>query len=134
MGYNPLLLIPAGATNIRVTESKASNNYLAVRNANDDYAINGDWKIDFAGRYDFAGTTFVYERKSPVGDKAKKKNKKLARVNRLMSMFAPEQITAKGPTTEPVYIVVSMHLRHFFSEVINTHFLPASFPREEPRH
>lgn len=27
-GYNDILLIPAGATNIKVQETKASNNYL----------------------------------------------------------------------------------------------------------
>ena len=98
MGYNDLLLIPAGATNIRVTESKASNNYLAMRNLTGSYFINGNWRIDFAGDYEAAGTTFHYER--TVKGKGVKK--------RLMSMFAPEQIRALGPTTEPIYIVVSI--------------------------
>jgi len=29
-GYNDILLIPAGATNIRVREVQASNNYLGL--------------------------------------------------------------------------------------------------------
>ena len=110
------------------------------RNATNHYILNGNWKIDFAGSYDFAGTSFVYERLSPLGEKAKKKKNKvingtleqchffyrclkrldfvleysfyfqLSRVNSLVSMFAPEQITAKGPTSEGIYVVVRCYL------------------------
>lgn len=47
------------------------------RNTTNHYILNGNWKIDFAGSYDFAGTTFVYERLSPLGEKAKKKKSKV---------------------------------------------------------
>ena len=97
MGYNDLLLIPAGATNIKITEAKASNNYLAIRNMTGEYFLNGNWRVDFAGDYEAAGTVFYYER--TVKGKGRK--------GRLLSMFAPEQLRALGPTTEPIYIVVS---------------------------
>ena len=47
------------------------------RNTTSHYILNGNWKIDFAGSYDFAGTSFVYERLSPLGEKAKKKKNKV---------------------------------------------------------
>ena len=36
---------------------------MALRNASGHYYINGNWRIDFAGEYAAAGTTFHYERK-----------------------------------------------------------------------
>ena len=84
-------------------QAKASNNYLALRNTTGSYFINGNWRTDFAGQYDFAGTTFFYERKH----KGKKGIDPDSKANRLMSMFAPEQIRALGPTQEGLYVVVS---------------------------
>ena len=42
---------------------KASNNYLALRNTEGDYYINGNWRIDFPNDYEVAGTVAHYERK-----------------------------------------------------------------------
>ena len=95
-GYNDMLLIPAGATNLRITETKTSNNYLALRNSSGGYIINGNWRIDFTGDYDAVGTTFHYEKTVKGRGKAAK----------LRAIFAPEQIRALGPLTEPVYFVV----------------------------
>jgi hypothetical protein len=53
------------------------------------YYLNGNWRIDFPRSFKFAGTIFRYERK-PYG------------------FYAPESISALGPTTEPIYIVVSV--------------------------
>ncbi|XP_068083649.1 papilin [Anabrus simplex] len=86
VGYNDILLIPAGATNIKVEEVRASNNYLAIRNASNHYYLNGNWRIDFPRSLRFAGTLFHYERKPHA-------------------FLAPETITALGPTNEPLYIV-----------------------------
>ena len=88
IGYNDILLIPVGATNIKIREMKASNNYLAVRNTTGHYYLNGNWRIDFPREMKFAGCTFHYERKPHA-------------------FIAPETITALGPTTEALYIVVS---------------------------
>ena len=67
-----------------------------------EYFINGNWRIDFPGDYPFAGTVFKYEKKI----KGRQDNQS-TRAAKLLSMFAPEQISALGPTTEPVYVVVS---------------------------
>lgn len=90
VGYNDIVLIPAGATNIYVEELAATNNYLAVRNTTGHFYLNGNWRIDFPRARQFAGTTFYYERK----------------VNGGVGIFAPEVIRALGPTTEPLFIVL----------------------------
>lgn len=51
------------------------------RNTSNLYILNGNWKIDFAGSYESAGTSFVYERLSPLGEKAKKKKNKVIHDN-----------------------------------------------------
>lgn len=58
------------------------------------YYLNGNWRIDFPRSLKFAGTIFHYERK-PHG------------------FFAPESVSALGPTSEPIYIVVSVTLALF---------------------
>ncbi|XP_077995776.1 papilin-like isoform X2 [Glandiceps talaboti] len=87
VGYNDILLIPAGATNIYVEEVTASNNYIAVKNATGYYYLNGDWRVDHPKSFQAAGTTIHYARKP-------------------QSFPAPEIIRALGPTTEPLYIVL----------------------------
>nr|XP_045610870.1 papilin-like [Procambarus clarkii] len=89
VGYNDIVLIPAGATNIYVEEVRASNNYLAVRNMTGFFFLNGNWRIDFPRARKFAGTTFHYERKADG-----------------VGIFAPEVLRALGPTTEPLFIVL----------------------------
>ena len=114
IGYNDLLLIPAGATNIRITEAKTSNNYLALRNET-DYFLNGDWRIDFPGKYAGAGTTFHYE----------KTVKGSGKIAKLRAIFAPEQIRALGPLTEPVFFVVSSRM-HRSLPLFKTFKFPAT--------
>ncbi|KAK2706695.1 hypothetical protein QYM36_014662 [Artemia franciscana] len=87
VGYNDIVLIPAGATNIKISEIKASNNYLSLRNSSGHYYLNGNWRIDYPRDMKFCGTTFKYERKS-------------------QSFFAPEVISAVGPTDEALYLVL----------------------------
>ncbi|XP_024082550.1 papilin isoform X1 [Cimex lectularius] len=87
IGYEDLFIIPTGATNIRVREKSPSNNYLAVRNKNGHFYLNGNWKIDYSQSLKFAGTIFVYERKS-------------------FPFLASESISALGPTNEALYIVM----------------------------
>ncbi|XP_050510138.1 papilin isoform X5 [Diabrotica virgifera virgifera] len=87
VGYNDILLIPAGATNIRVEELAPSNNYLAIRNTSAHFYLNGNWRIDFPRATDFAGTRFKYERTPQEFD-------------------APDIITALGPTDESLFIVL----------------------------
>lgn len=87
VGYNDVLLIPAGATNIDIREVSPSNNYLAVRNSSGHYHLNGNWRIDLPRTLNFAGALWHYDRK-PQG------------------FAAPDHITCHGPTSEPVYLVL----------------------------
>ncbi|XP_055525400.1 papilin isoform X2 [Wyeomyia smithii] len=87
VGYNDLLLIPAGATNIAIKERGPSNNYLAIRNLTGFYHLNGNYRIDFPRVIPFAGSDWHYERK-PQG------------------FAAPDKLTCLGPTSESVYLVL----------------------------
>lgn len=104
-GYNDILLIPAGATNIVVEETAPSNNYLAIRNTSGHYYLNGNWRIDFPRSIDFAGSKFHYER-YPQG------------------FAAPDKIYTLGPIDEPLFIVVCLSfdfvlLKQTFSRLIS---------------
>ncbi|XP_058116992.1 papilin [Anopheles ziemanni] len=87
VGYNDLLLIPSGATNVIVSERAPSNNYLAIRNLTGFYHLNGNYRIDFPRTLHFAGCDWHYERR-PQG------------------FAAPDRLTCLGPTTESVYLVL----------------------------
>lgn len=90
VGYNDILLIPAGATNIEIQERAPSNNYLAIRNLTGHYHLNGNYRIDFPRPMQFAGSVWHYERR-PQG------------------FAAPDKLTCIGPTTEAVYLVVNKY-------------------------
>ncbi|XP_048470252.1 ADAMTS-like protein 5 isoform X1 [Rhincodon typus] len=81
-GYNNVTVIPAGATNIKVTDN--SRNYLALINGKNHYVINGNWVIDWPGEYDVAGTKVLYKR----------------------SASNHETIEATGPTAEDLHVMV----------------------------
>nr|XP_054928901.1 papilin-like [Dermacentor andersoni] len=87
VGYNDILLIPSGATNIRIEEKFPTNNYLAVRNETGYYYLNGNWRIELSRSVRFAGTVFHYELLNH-------------RAN------APESLVALGPTIETIVIVL----------------------------
>ncbi|XP_014669308.1 PREDICTED: papilin-like isoform X4 [Priapulus caudatus] len=86
-GYNDMIIIPGGATNIHLRERKATNNFLAIRDIHGTYYLNGEWRIDSSKDMQIAGTTFYYKR-TPHG------------------FHAPEQLDALGPTTETLFIVL----------------------------
>ena len=75
---------------------KASNNYLALRDQNGTYYLNGNWRIDYPQRLDICGTTFHYERKY-----------KNTAAKGPLTLFAPESVRALGPTTCSLFLVVS---------------------------
>ncbi|KAM8974329.1 ADAMTS-like protein 5 [Pelodytes ibericus] len=81
-GYNEVTLIPAGAMHIKVTDK--SNNYLALRNRNYNYVINGNWGISHPGDYNVAGTKIQYRR----------------------SADNEESFEASGPTEEDLHVMV----------------------------
>ncbi|KAL5005515.1 hypothetical protein ScPMuIL_018971 [Solemya velum] len=83
LGYVEATIIPSGARNIRVEEVAAANNYLALRNDNGVYYLNGHWFIQWSGDYELAGTVVHYRRDS---------NK--------------ESFNAIGPLKEPLHIML----------------------------
>ncbi|XP_064427363.1 papilin isoform X2 [Mirounga angustirostris] len=84
-GYNQILIIPTGATSIRVEEAAASRNFLAVKSVRGEYYLNGHWTIGGAWALPAASTVLHYER-GAEGD------------------LAPERLLARGPTSEPLVI------------------------------
>uniref|UniRef100_A0A670JSY8 ADAMTS/ADAMTS-like Spacer 1 domain-containing protein n=1 Tax=Podarcis muralis TaxID=64176 RepID=A0A670JSY8_PODMU len=88
IGYHRILEIPAGTTRIQVKEMTRSPNYLALRSHSGKSIINGNWAVNPPGRYEAAGTVFVYSR--PGSDRRE-----------------GESLTAEGPTTEPIDVYVS---------------------------
>ncbi|XP_064484437.1 papilin-like isoform X2 [Ornithodoros turicata] len=87
VGYHDILLIPVGATNIRIEEKVPTHNYLAVRNSSGHYYLNGNWRIEYPRNLKFAGTVFQYDRDTH-------------------GINTPETLAALGPTTEPLLIVL----------------------------
>ncbi|XP_033628590.1 papilin-like [Asterias rubens] len=94
-GYNDILVLPAGAMNINITEVKPSNNFLALRNANGQYYINGNFSIDFPQPFQVADTIVYYERdlNSPS--------------------YGSEVIHALGPISEPLFVVLVTQERNY---------------------
>ena len=86
-GYKDIILIPKGATHINVYELRPTHNYLALRDANGTFYLNGNWQIEFPKEIKLANTTFYYERRPHTAS-------------------GPESLRALGPTSEPVFIVL----------------------------
>ncbi|XP_066134568.1 papilin [Saccopteryx bilineata] len=84
-GYNQILIVPVGATSVRIEEVAASRNFLAVKSIRGDYYLNGHWTIEAAHALPVASTVLHYER-GAEGD------------------LAPERLHARGPTSEPLVI------------------------------
>ncbi|XP_062888759.1 ADAMTS-like protein 5 [Mobula hypostoma] len=97
-GYNNVTVIPAGATNIKVTDK--SRNYLVLLNGKNRYVINGNWVIDWPGEYEIAGTKIQYKR----------------------SAGNHESIEAAGPTAEDLHLMVL--LREANSGIEYEYWLP----------
>jgi len=84
IGYVEATVIPAGARNIRVEEVAEATNYLAIRNDQGQYYLNGHWYIQWSGDYEAAGTVIHYRRDG----------------NR-------ESFDSPGPLKEPLHVMVS---------------------------
>lgn len=82
--YYGVVTIPAGARSIRVMELNTSSSYLAVRDTQRRYYLNGHWTVDWPGRHPIAGAIFEYKRP----------------YNR------PESLISTGPTNETLVIEV----------------------------
>ncbi|XP_034625129.1 papilin isoform X2 [Trachemys scripta elegans] len=84
-GYNQIFIVPMGATSLRIKEVRPSRNFLAIKNVQGEYYLNGHWTIDFSRDLHIASTVVHYDRGSE-GD------------------LAPELLHSRGPTTEPLVI------------------------------
>lgn len=89
-GYNKVGTLPAGATSINITQLGQSRNYIALRISNGRYFINGNRRLSRDGKYDAAGSVFRYHRYN----------------SRHLNQCPGECILSKGPTTEPIDIMV----------------------------
>ncbi|XP_054571909.1 papilin [Eptesicus fuscus] len=107
-GYNQILIVPAGATSIRIEEVAASRNFLAVKSIQGEYYLNGHWTIEAARALPVASTILHYER-GAEGD------------------LAPERLHARGPTSEP--LVIELISQESSPGVRYEYHLPLSTPR-----
>ncbi|CAL8248576.1 unnamed protein product [Lota lota] len=82
--YYGVVTIPAGARSIRVVELNSSSSYLAVRDTQRRYHLNGRWTVDWPGRHPMAGALFEYKRP----------------YNR------PESLTSTGPTNQTLVVEI----------------------------
>jgi hypothetical protein len=57
--YEPIMIIPMGAINIKITESN-SFNYLAIRDLNGFYYLNGHLNANY-GRYEFNDVNLIFD-------------------------------------------------------------------------
>uniref|UniRef100_A0A3Q2YBP0 Papilin a, proteoglycan-like sulfated glycoprotein n=1 Tax=Hippocampus comes TaxID=109280 RepID=A0A3Q2YBP0_HIPCM len=108
-GYNQMFTIPAGATSISIREKRPSRNYLAVRNLQGDYYLNGHWLLESTRATHIAGTKLFYQR-GVEGDNI------------------PETIIGRGPTTEP--LVVELISQEPNQGVEYEYYLPVGHPTE----
>lgn len=112
LGYNPIITIPAGATNINVTEIRRSKNYLALKSHDSNkYYINGNWVVDPPRRYNVAGTTCYYSRpRRNTGNEV-------------------EAFIAAGPTTEDLDVMLLY--QNDEPQIKYSYLLPRNYPNTQ---
>ncbi|XP_055356687.1 uncharacterized protein LOC129601811 [Paramacrobiotus metropolitanus] len=88
-GYNKVGTIPVGACNITLTERKPTGNVFALRTPR-QFFLNGQWTASPTGDYPAAGTVFRYQH--------------IINGNSLRPHG--ERITARGPLTEDIEIIL----------------------------
>nr|XP_045010004.1 papilin [Jaculus jaculus] len=111
-GYNQIFIVPVGATSIRIEEAAASRNFLAVKSVRGEYYLNGHWTIEEAQALPVASTILQYDR-GAEGD------------------LAPEQLLARGPTSEP--LVIELISQEPSAGVHYQYYLPLTEPGRASR-
>uniref|UniRef100_A0A8C5JYW4 Papilin n=1 Tax=Jaculus jaculus TaxID=51337 RepID=A0A8C5JYW4_JACJA len=111
-GYNQIFIVPMGATSIRIEEAAASRNFLAVKSVRGEYYLNGHWTIEEAQALPVASTILQYDR-GAEGD------------------LAPEQLLARGPTSEP--LVIELISQEPSAGVHYQYYLPLTEPGRASR-
>lgn len=61
-GHQPVTTVPKGAMSLNISELRFSSNFLALRDSNGSYILNGPWAYSPSGTYKAAGTTLTYQR------------------------------------------------------------------------
>ncbi|XP_047364777.1 ADAMTS-like protein 4 isoform X3 [Vespa velutina] len=61
-GHHSITTIPKGAMSLNISELRFSANFLALRDSNGSYVLNGPWSYSPSGTYKAAGTTLTYQR------------------------------------------------------------------------
>ncbi|KAK2587121.1 hypothetical protein KPH14_002883 [Odynerus spinipes] len=61
-GHHAITTIPKGAVSLNISELRYSGNFLALRDSNGSYVLNGPWSYSPSGTYKAAGTTLTYQR------------------------------------------------------------------------
>ncbi|XP_076635989.1 thrombospondin type-1 domain-containing protein 4 [Colletes latitarsis] len=61
-GHQPVTTIPKGAVSLNISELRFSSNFLALRDSNGSYILNGPLAYSSSGTYKAAGTTLTYQR------------------------------------------------------------------------
>ncbi|XP_058131292.1 ADAMTS-like protein 4 isoform X2 [Dasypus novemcinctus] len=116
LGYQKILLIPAGATRLQIAQLRPSSNYLALRGPGGRSIINGNWAVDPPGAYPAGGTVFQYSR--PPREEG-----------------TGETLSAEGPTTQPVdvYMIFQEENPGVFYQYIVSSPPDLESPTPEPR-
>ncbi|GAB1862860.1 THSD4 protein [Camponotus japonicus] len=100
-GHQQVTTIPKGAMSLNISELRFSSNFLALKDSNGSYILNGPRSYSPSGTYKAAGTTLTYQR----GDR-----------NRM------ECILATGPLNESLHLeILSIELN---SGVVYKYMLP----------
>lgn len=61
-GYKTIGTIPAGSSNIKITEIEESRNYIALKAVDGSFKLNTDWRLSRFGDHSGAGALFTYNR------------------------------------------------------------------------
>ncbi|XP_008825308.2 ADAMTS-like protein 4 isoform X1 [Nannospalax galili] len=116
LGYQKILWIPAGASQLQIAQLQPSSNYLALRGPGGRSIINGNWAVDPPGSYMASGTIFQYNR--PPREEGK-----------------GESLSAEGPTTQPVDVYMIFQEDNpgvFYQYVISSPSPVLESPATEP--
>ncbi|BFY97258.1 hypothetical protein BsWGS_00298 [Bradybaena similaris] len=115
--YNPVVVIPAPACKINITEFSSSRNYIAVKTDKGQGIINSYWGLVQTGHHKGAGTRFVYDRES--------------------TSCRGSCIYSDGPTSEPIVVQILYYdknpgISYEFTLPNNVPFTPfdGTFPKQ----
>ncbi|XP_041481665.1 ADAMTS-like protein 2 [Lytechinus variegatus] len=93
VGYTDLIEVPVGATNIKISEIRSVRTYLALRNFNGDYLLNGNFRIEteFSKYLQAASSGIRYQRRNIFNG---------------LHWEEREIITARGPLNETLHLQI----------------------------